>query len=81
MFWSRRMIRRLQTSHKKNRKEARMASTRWEEVAEDYNRIFRKDAYYCDILDMIAARVEAGEGSRILDPTFPTHHRVSRRNF
>lgn len=44
-----------------------MASKRWEEVAEDYNRIFRKDAYYYDILDMIAARVEAGEGSRILD--------------
>lgn len=44
-----------------------MAAGRWEEVAEDYDRIFRKDAYYYDILDMITARVEAGEGSRILD--------------
>ena len=44
-----------------------MGSARWEEVAEDYNRIFRKDAYYYDILDIIAARMEAGEGSLILD--------------
>jgi SAM-dependent methyltransferase len=44
-----------------------MAAGRWEEVADDYNRIFRKDAYYHDILDLIAGRVSAGEGSRILD--------------
>ena len=25
-------------------------TARWEEVAEDYNRIFRRDAYYYDIL-------------------------------
>lgn len=44
-----------------------MASSRWEEVAEDYDRIFRRDAYYYEILEMIASSLEAGEGSRILD--------------
>lgn len=44
-----------------------MATGRWEEMAEDYNRIFRRDAYYYDILAMIADRVDAGEGVRILD--------------
>lgn len=44
-----------------------MATGRWEEVAEDYDRIFRKDAYYYDILGMIAARVDGGENVRILD--------------
>jgi SAM-dependent methyltransferase len=44
-----------------------MAPSRWEEVAEDYNRIFRKDSYYWEILGMIAARVDAGEGTRVLD--------------
>ncbi|MDD3718817.1 MAG: class I SAM-dependent methyltransferase [Actinomycetota bacterium] len=44
-----------------------MTTARWEEVAEDYNRIFRRDAYYYDILDMIAERVEAGGGARVLD--------------
>ncbi len=42
-------------------------SSRWEEVAEDYNRIFRRDAYYYDILGMIAGRVDAGKGARVLD--------------
>ena len=42
-------------------------SSRWEEVAEDYNRIFRKDAYYYDILEMIADRVDASEGASVLD--------------
>ncbi len=44
-----------------------MAAGRWEEVAEDYNRIFRRDAYYYDILEMIADRVGGGEGVSILD--------------
>ncbi|MBN2025223.1 MAG: methyltransferase domain-containing protein [Actinobacteria bacterium] len=44
-----------------------MTSSRWEEVAEDYNRIFRRDAYYYEIMDTITARLDAGEGSRILD--------------
>jgi len=44
-----------------------MTTGRWEEVAEDYDRIFRRDAYYYEILEMIAARLDAGEGSRILD--------------
>jgi SAM-dependent methyltransferase len=44
-----------------------MAAGRWEEVAEDYNRIFRRDAYYYDILGMIADRVGGGEGVSILD--------------
>lgn len=44
-----------------------MTTARWEEVAEDYNRIFRRDSYYYDILGMIADRVDAGDGARILD--------------
>jgi ubiquinone/menaquinone biosynthesis C-methylase UbiE len=42
-------------------------SSRWEEVAEDYNRIFRADTYYYDILAMIADRVDGGDGVSILD--------------
>jgi ubiquinone/menaquinone biosynthesis C-methylase UbiE len=44
-----------------------MTADRWEEVAEDYNRIFRADTYYYDILGMIADRVDGGEGMSILD--------------
>ncbi|MEW6555299.1 MAG: class I SAM-dependent methyltransferase [Actinomycetota bacterium] len=42
-------------------------ASRWEEVAEDYDRIFRKDAYYYDILAMVADRVEGAAGVRVLD--------------
>jgi ubiquinone/menaquinone biosynthesis C-methylase UbiE len=41
--------------------------SRWEEVAEDYNRIFRRDAYYYDILGMVADRVDGEEKASILD--------------
>ncbi len=44
-----------------------MAAGRWEEVAEDYNRIFRRDAYYYDILGMIADRIDGGGCASILD--------------
>jgi ubiquinone/menaquinone biosynthesis C-methylase UbiE len=44
-----------------------MATSRWEEVAADYDRIFRKDAYYFDVLAMVADRVDGGEGASVLD--------------
>jgi ubiquinone/menaquinone biosynthesis C-methylase UbiE len=44
-----------------------MSPSRWEEVADEYNRIFEKDTYYWDILGMIADQVKAEEGARILD--------------
>ncbi len=44
-----------------------MSSSRWEEVADQYNGIFQKDTYYWDILGMIADQVEIEEGARILD--------------
>lgn len=44
-----------------------MATDRWEEVADDYNRIFRKDTYYYEILNLAADRVDAREGQSVLD--------------
>lgn len=44
-----------------------MSPSRWEEVADHYNRIFEKDTYYWDILDLIAGQVEVEKGACILD--------------
>ncbi len=44
-----------------------MTSSRWEEVAEDYNRIFRRDIYYWEILDMVVGEAAADKGETILD--------------
>lgn len=44
-----------------------MASSRWEEVADDYGRIFRFDAYYYGILGMVADEVAAGGYRSVLD--------------
>jgi ubiquinone/menaquinone biosynthesis C-methylase UbiE len=44
-----------------------MNPSRWEEVAEQYNRIFKKDTYYWEILGLVADQVQAGDGERILD--------------
>ena len=44
-----------------------MTVDRWEEVAEDYNRIFRKDIYYWEILDMVVGEAAAEEDETVLD--------------
>jgi ubiquinone/menaquinone biosynthesis C-methylase UbiE len=44
-----------------------MATGRWEEVAEVYNRIFRKDSYYWEVLDIVVGEAVAGEGKVVLD--------------
>ena len=44
-----------------------MAPSRWEEVAEDYDRIFRNDRPYWQVLETLADRAAADDGETVLD--------------
>jgi len=44
-----------------------MAPSRWEEVAEDYNRIFRGDKVYWKVLETLTGHAAVAEGEVVLD--------------
>lgn len=44
-----------------------MSTRRWEEVAEDYNRIFEADEVYWNVLETVVGEAAAGEGRTVLD--------------